>query len=493
TLTGEAIVRVTRGGVSDESDDAFSIAALITGQTITQVCPTTVTFSWNADPDAESYDVYVLGTEYMEVVGNSTTNTYTHTITDPTLPIWYAIAGKNATNDWEGRRSIASYFPGGLLNCAFATDVELAAINNSPDFLSPCNTTGSYPEIQIQNSGTSPISNFDVSYELTGQPVVTEVYAGTLNPGQQASYTFTTPVSVTTNGTYTLTCTANVAGDGYIGNNSQMVDIFVQVDGTVTPFVEDFQATGFLPTGWSLNNPDNDDTWEEESVTGSNGSNTDAAYVNNYSYNAVGEEDYFETELFMIGGGVATLTFDLAKVQYSNTYKDSLAVQISDDCGASWTTIYAKGSDDIETANTSTSNWSPSSANDWRNEVVDISSYLGSNVSFRFINITGYGNGTYIDNINVMSDLSIGENDQVHFSLFPNPTKGLATLAISNPLDENSKVVITNQVGQVIQELTDADLLNQHITIDLNAVQSGVYYITVYTNDLKTTKRIVKN
>ncbi|MFK7787162.1 MAG: S8 family serine peptidase, partial [Crocinitomicaceae bacterium] len=55
TLTGEARVRVTRGGVSDESNDAFSIAALITGQTITQVCPTAVTFSWNADPDAESY------------------------------------------------------------------------------------------------------------------------------------------------------------------------------------------------------------------------------------------------------------------------------------------------------------------------------------------------------------------------------------------------------------------------------------------------------
>jgi hypothetical protein len=493
TLTGDAKVRVTRGSVSDESDEVFSIAALITGQTITQVCPTTVNFSWNADPDAESYDVYILGAEYMELVGNSTTNNYTHTITDPNLPIWYAVAGKNTTDGWEGRRSVASYYGGGLLNCAFPTDVELSGINNAENLISPCNSTGSYPEIQILNSGTSPISNFPVTYQLTGEPLVTETYTGTLTPGQQATYTFTTPVSVAASGTYTLTCTATVSGDAYAGNNEQMVDIYVQVDGTATPFEEDFQSAGFLAQGWTLNNPDNDDTWEEATVTGSSGGSTSAAFVNNYAYNSVGEEDYFQTEIFFIGGGVATLAFDLAKVQYNNTYKDSLAVQISDDCGSTWTTIWAKGSNDIETANTSTSNWSPSSANDWRNETVDISAYLGENVSFRFINITGYGNSTYIDNINVMSDLSIGENDQVNFSLFPNPTKGMTTLSVANPLGENSRVVITNQLGQVVQELTKDELLGEEIMINLNSVQSGVYLITVYAGDMKTTKRIVKN
>ncbi|MDG1334121.1 MAG: S8 family serine peptidase [Crocinitomicaceae bacterium] len=492
-LTGEGRVRVTRGGVSDVSDSTFSVAALVSGQTITQVCPTTVTFSWNIDPDAESYDVYVLGPQYMEVVGNATTNTFTHTITDPNDDIWYAVASKNATDGWESRRSVASYYAGGLLNCAFATDVELAAINNSSDFLSLCNTGDSYPEIQILNAGTSPISNFPVSYELSGQPVVTETYTGTVSPGQVVNYTFTTPLTVAATGTYTLTCTATVSGDGYAGNNEQTVDIYVQVVATATPFEEDFQATGFLPVGWTLNNPDNDDTWEEVSVTGASGASTDAAFVNNYAYNAVGEEDYIETEIFYIDGGMAMLSFDLAKVQYSNTYKDSLAVQISDDCGATWATIYAKGSGTLETANTVTSNWSPGSANDWRNETVDISSYLGENVTFRFINITGYGNSTYIDNINVMSDLSIGENDQVHFSLYPNPTNGTATLAISNQLDDDSKVVITNQLGQTLEVLPSSALLGNEVAINLTSYQRGVYYVTVYAGGLKTTKRIVKN
>lgn len=492
-VTGEGRVRVTRGGVSDESDSTFSIAPLVTGQTITQVCPTTVTFSWDTNPDAESYDVYILGTQYMEVVGNATSNIYTHTITDPNNPIWYAVVAKNATEGWESRRTVASYFGGGLLNCAFPTDVELAGINNASNLFSPCSATDAYPEIQVLNAGTSPISNFPVSYELSGQPVVTETYTGTLTPGQQGSYTFTTPVSVTTSGTYTLTCTATVTGDGYAGNNEQMIDIFVQVDGTATPFEEDFEAAGLLPIGWTLNNPDSDETWEEASVTGSGGTTTEALFVNNYVYNSSGEEDYFETEIFYIDGGMASLSFDLAKVQYSDNYKDSLAVLISDDCGVTWATIYAKGSGDVETANTSTGNWSPSSANDWRNEVVDISSYLGQNVTFRFVNITGYGNSTYIDNINVMSDLSIGENDQVHFSLYPNPTKGTTTLAISNQLDDDAKVVITNQLGQSLEVISSNALTGNEVTINLSQYQRGVYYVTVYTNGLKTTKRVVKN
>ncbi|NVK64108.1 MAG: S8 family serine peptidase [Flavobacteriales bacterium] len=492
-VTGDGRVRVTRGGSSDMSDSTFSIAPLVTNQAITQVCPTSITFSWDTNPDAESYDVYILGPQYMEVVGNATTNTYSYTITDPTLPVWYAVSAKNATEGWESRRSVASFYGGGLLNCAFPTDVELSSINNGSDFLSLCNTAGSYPEITILNAGTSPISNFDVSYQLSGQAQVDETYTGTVNPGQQVNYTFTTPLSVSTTGNYTLTCTATVSGDGYAGNNDQVLNFYVQATATATPYVEDFEATGFMPTGWTLVNPDNDDTWEEISVTGSGGNSTEAAYVDNFSYNSIGEEDYFETEIFYVDGGVATLSFDLAKAQYSTTYKDSLAVQISNDCGGSWTTIYGKADSDLATVADETSGWIPTAATDWRNETVDISSYLGDNVSFRFINITGYGNGTFVDNINVMSDLSVGENDQVHFSIYPNPTNGNATLAISDELSQDARVEITNQVGQIVQVIDAADFSQGGIPLNLSSYQRGIYFVTVYVNDLQTTKRIVKN
>jgi len=227
--------------------------------------------------------------------------------------------------------------------------------------------------------------------------------------------------------------------------------------------------------------------------TGSNGAITDAAYVNNFSYNDQGQVDYFETEIFTIGGGMAMLAFDLAKAQYSASYNDSLVVKISGDCGVTWTTIYGKDGLDLATIAYSTSNWSPTTAAEWRNEEIDISSFLGQNVMFRFINVTGYSNSTYVDNINVTSDLSIDENDQVHFSIFPNPTDGTATLSVSNQLGDNSRIVITNQVGQTVHVLETESFSNNQSTIDLTPYQRGVYFVTVYSNGLSTTKRIIKN
>ena len=491
TITGDALFRVTRGAVSDVSDSIFSIAPLVSGQTITQLCPTTVTFSWNAVTDAENYDIYVLGPQYMEIVGTSTATTYIHTITDPNLPIWYAMVAKNSTLGWESRRTIASYHPGGLLNCSLPTDVELASINNSSsDFSSICSTSTLFPEITITNTGTSSITNVPVSYQLSGQTIVNETYTGTITPGQQVTYTFTTALSaVTVTGNYTLTCTATIVGDGNPSNNEQVLNFYVQATATATPFIEDFEAAGFLLPGWSLDNPDGSNTWEEVNVTGPNGTPTDAAFVDNFVYNASGEEDYFETEIFEIGGGTATLTFDVAKKQFSAALSDSLAVQISDDCGGTWSTIYAKGGTTLETTPSGSGNWSPSAAGDWRNEVVDISNYLG-NVMFRFININDFGNSTYIDNINVSSDLSIDDNDLVHFSIYPNPTNGTTTLSVSSELGANSSIVITNQVGQTIKTQS---FLNNESTIDLTQYAKGVYFITVYADGLSTTKRIIKN
>lgn len=493
-VTGNALVKVTRAGVSDVSDSIFSIAPLVTGQTITQVCPTSMTFSWNAVTNAESYDVYVLGTKYMEVVGNFTTTTFTHVITDPNTPVWYAVVAKNATSGWESRRTIASFYAGGVLNCAFPTDAGLSSINNSgADFSAVCNVAGAAPEITIVNTGTTAISNFSVNYQLPSQPAVTETYTGTINPGQQVNYTFTTPLLITGTGNYILTCNVLVPGDGDPTNNQVTLNFNAQGTASAIPFLEDFEQAGFLPLNWTLVNPDNDETWEEVTRTGADGTQSRVAYVNNYGYNASGEEDYIETEIFALQTSSAILSFDLAKAQYNNSFSDSLAVQISTDCGASYTTIYAKGGSTLATVNNATGAWSPNSPNNWRKETIDISAYVGQNVSFRFINITGYSNSTYIDNINISSTVGLAETDAIEFKVFPNPTNGTVHLMVSQNLADDAQVVVTNQLGQTLQRLSGNAFQNQQATIDLSAYERGVYFVTIENQNAKQTKRIVKN
>lgn len=493
--TGSGLIRVTRGSVSDVSDSVFSIAPLVTGQAITQVCPTVVTFSWNAVPNANEYDVYALGAEYMEVIGSSNSTSFLHTITNPNTPIWYAIVAKNNLANWQSRRTIASYYPGGLLNCAIPTDIQVVSVENTgSDFSALCHPNGGFPKIKLINSGTNAISNFMLNYQLSGQNLVSEVYSGTLNPGQQIIYTFTTPLSISSSGNFTLTCSAVLTGDGDPSNNQQVLNFYSQGTSNSTPFVETFEGGGFLPAAWSLVNTDNDETWEEVTgITGSNGSSTSAAYINNYSYNASGEEDYFETGFYALAGGSATLSFDLAKAQYSNSFNDSLAVQISADCGATYTTIYAKGGSTLATVANQTGTFNPNSASNWRNEVIDISSYLGENVVCRFINITGYSNSTYIDNINISSDLSLTDNTDASFTLFPNPSQDVIYLRTNNHLMLGSKIILTNQMGQEILVLDNSNIVNDEIEINLANFARGIYFVSLIHNGTSSTHRLVKN
>ena len=133
---GEMLLRVTSGAFSDESDDNFSIADLVTGLTIDEVCPTEITFSWNAVTGAESYDLYMLGAKYMEVVANSTTTTVTIPTTDPNAEFWYAMSAKNTTEGWEGRRTNAVRYAGGVLNCV-VLEVEDLALDNISMYPNP--------------------------------------------------------------------------------------------------------------------------------------------------------------------------------------------------------------------------------------------------------------------------------------------------------------------------------------------------------------------
>ncbi|MAP55951.1 S8/S53 family peptidase [Altibacter sp.] len=126
-VTGDALVRVTSGSFQDVSDDSFSIAPLVTGLLITEVCPdNTASFQWSTVPDAEMYDLYLLGTKYMEVVGSTSNTEITVPVTDFDGDIWYAVAARNTTEGWESERSNAKIHSSGVLNCVLSVE-EFAA------------------------------------------------------------------------------------------------------------------------------------------------------------------------------------------------------------------------------------------------------------------------------------------------------------------------------------------------------------------------------
>jgi len=496
-ITGDAKIRVTNDTFSDESDGTFSIAQRVTGVNFSQVCPEDATITWNEITDAEEYDVYLLGERHMEVVGTATTNTITVSIESEQDVQWAAVVAKNNTLGWSSRRTIAIRHNGGLKNCALTNDVSVASINNTEsDFASVCSgNTEVIISATIQNTGIDAQSNITVSYQIDDEPVVEEVFTGTINSGQQVVYDFTAPANITANGIFDLTVTIDLAGDENPNNNSIEENFNAITEATPLDFVEPFDTNGLPPAGWTIENGDNDDTWEERAgVTGSDGTSTTTAYINNFNYNAEGEEDVIRTEIFdLTNAEDVVLNFDLAKAQYNSTLFDGLRVEVSIDCGDTYTEIYNKTNLDLSTlSGYTTTIWSPSSANDWRTEVIDLTPYEGEVAQFRFINVNGFGNSTFIDNVRLEAGLlGVKDSDLGIITMYPNPANTEVTIQMSEVLATGYIVRISNSLGQTIRVISESAFVNNRAQVNVSSFTSGIYFVTIESGATKATKKLI--
>ena len=77
------------------------------------------------------------------------------------------------------------------------------------------------------------------------------------------------------------------------------------------------------------------------------------------------------------------------------------------------------------------------------------------------------------------------EEDNINFSVFPNPSNGEIT--ISNLKNDNYKLKIMNALGQVI--LTNK--VNSNITFDLNQFGKGVYFIELSNKNSSITQKVI--
>jgi hypothetical protein len=82
-------------------------------------------------------------------------------------------------------------------------------------------------------------------------------------------------------------------------------------------------------------------------------------------------------------------------------------VDISTNCGGSWTQIYYASGPALATAANSTTAWAPTNCSQWQLHNINISAYDGQIVMFRFTTINSFGNFFYMDNVNVLSDTQL--------------------------------------------------------------------------------------
>lgn len=161
---------------------------------------------------------------------------------------------------------------------------------------------------------------------------------------------------------------------------------------------------------WDINNPDNSETWRQISLP-IDGRQEALISLNAFNYNVQGEVDYFISPGFDLTNlEQAQLTFNLAFAPYDNElYQERLTVAVSTDCGNTFEVVdylYSKRYESLGTQPVTFSAFVPTSNNQFRRELVNLSSYAGlSNVRVAFISSNGFGNNLYV------KDIAINESE----------------------------------------------------------------------------------
>ncbi len=360
-----------------------------------------------------------------------------------------------------------------VYNTALANNAAVFSLS-SPSSIYFCEADIT-PSIMIQRVGTAPVTEvvFDIDLDGTAS---TYTWTGNITDNYGTATVNLPALTGIANGQHTYTVTINTvngSADGDNVNNSVAKSFVVSTVGSGNNVSQDFSSSVFPPVGWGLSN----DLWVRYA-------NNQAIYFDCYSLSNGITDDILLPLMDFSGYNQPVLTFDVAYAQYQ-TSNDKLEVMVAP-CGSNtWTTVYNKSGATLSTAPATTSQFVPTSSQ-WRNEIVDLSDYIGqTSLRIKFKSTSNYGNVMWLDNINVLDGNAINENEtNSGISIFPNP---VADNLYINSGNDIQNVKIYNLQGQMISEQNGN--VNE---VSVSGLANGMYILQVTTangvNNFKFTK-----
>ncbi|WP_248413692.1 T9SS-dependent choice-of-anchor J family protein [Psychroserpens algicola] len=268
---------------------------------------------------------------------------------------------------------------------------------------------------------------------------------------------------------------------------------------TSFPYTEGFENT---LGGWSQSSADDIDWTVDANGTPSSGTGPTSASQGSYyvfveaSANLT-KQAILNSPCFNLSS-LSDATFSFKYHQLGSTDSGTIDLEVSDDNGASWTSIW---------------NSSGNIGDSWQSASVNLSSYVGGSVQLRFNRITGntWKADIAIDDVSLSTSKSgrkaetgkskaeaetktvattietntIAVEEIKDIALYPNPVKG-SSINIKSDY-ANLSFEIYNMVGQIVSKGT---LKNN--AIDISNLNTGVYQIRFSSEGQIITKRFIK-
>ncbi|NQU32311.1 MAG: T9SS type A sorting domain-containing protein [Bacteroidetes bacterium] len=297
-------------------------------------------------------------------------------------------------------------------------------------------------------------------------------------------------------GSYSVTLTVSNSS----GQSQLAKDDYLFIGGELLPFTEDFSGASFDAMGWEIENPDQSITWGLTDAETPLGIIEGVSWINNFNYSNMGARDYMISPIMNFSGfSNIYMTFEYA---YAERYSpsDSLIVGVSNDCGNTWTNVYANGPNGegvFATAEPTTDSFEPQSSSDWcvagygpSCPIIDLSSWAGNaNIKIRFESYSRYGNNLYINKVDISNTVGLFENKSVTddgFLIHPNP----ATQQVSILVKEkgNHQIELLDTHGRVI--ISDV-IVGDKMVLDISNLTQGIYFVRVKSENHSDIKKLI--
>jgi bacillopeptidase F len=352
--------------------------------------------------------------------------------------------------------------------------------------------------VSFSNLGDNAITSVNFTYDLNGSVTASELWTGTLEPGQ--STTFTLPIITTTDfGKIGFSIKASITGqpNEYDLYNNNWYMTFNRRPTVQLPFVEDFNY-GFNLKDWIVQNDDGATGWETMETNGLEWTGKSATVqCATYSPRSDQKDGLISTSLALPStADPIWLIFDVAYQKWTSSVfaQDTLSIQASSNCGTTFPDLlYYRAGDELNTRDTVQLNFTPEFEWDWRQDSVNLSQYAGEEILIRFETTNRKGNNIYIDNVKIFSG-NIEPNSipdlEKEVVLYPNPTSSEVYIEFLGNLGETEYTQVLNVLGEAIH--VPINKSRNRFKIDTRNLESGLYFVDILTEAGKVTKRFVK-
>lgn len=296
-------------------------------------------------------------------------------------------------------------------------NTDIAVTNILSPTSSNCDTI-ILPQIVIVNNGENTINTAKIAYSIDNGTVIVTNWNGNLSKGNSTTITLnSTSVNSGNHIIKVYSFLPNNAIDNFLMNDTLISNFFIH-GVTKNPITENFEGTTFPAYGWHISQEPKDAiTWVKSDLAGYGGS-LNSCLMQNYYYDNAGRIDDLITPIFesSYNNDSCYLTFDYAHVTRAvptstNINFDTLEISFSNDCGATWSNIWEKGGNSLQTIQQTQAygiEFIPQ-LNQWKNDSILVTGNFntGEKVLVRFRSIENFGNNIYLDNIKLFSKYTL--------------------------------------------------------------------------------------